>query len=513
MLHESQIPKSCDLCYANKEKCERAPGRTDCERCCRVGRPCESKRRVKRPGRPPRRPLEGTRPQGAAANASSAGIEGQGRQLCRKSRPAMAAYPPNRGRDISSSTWRNVLTVTHDLTDSQLSLLYRTVHQPDFVLQFLLGPSFCLPQRDKLVLHLLSSRATVLDGYLACALSFDTTCREDQLTARLQMNNGFKHAAAALRTLRSLSAAGDGLEMASCLILGCQLLHFAIKIGGGELIDICAQALSSVTPHLEAEKGPFDPAYSSFLTSLVMTETSEGFFKTRMPSFRLDEEAVKRFPVDGAIGISVSLLTPLHDLAVVNVEMWQEFQRKQQRKRSADSSTSTDAETSSTPSSASSPSLMDRLDEVEHRIQQWQPRVPEDLSTKYTATEVMHMMCQAQIMRLAGLLVAHRLRHPFGEEDDAARAMSSTILSQLDMAAAVTGKVPRCIDLPLIVSCMELEDDDDRRRRLSTFSSIGRYSGRFQQRIWGLIELVWAARRKPLRLHWYQLGQVIASIP
>lgn len=473
MIHESQVPRSCDRCYAVKERCEWTAGAVKCERCTRVGHMCESKRPIKRPGRPPAPFLQPPVKQAKVVTHTNT-IEDSPAELIKDMIPS-----PLTSATVDASIWKTVLSTVEHLSQSDLALLDRAVHQDDFTQKLVIGPSFYEGHRQKLVYHLLSSRQIVLDGYLAFALSYGD---------KVQVNDSYKRAASALLTLRSLQVKSR-LDITSCLMLGWQILHFVLKVGGGELLEICNQTLSLIKPHYISEKY-FESAYFTFLTSLVFTETAECLIKTRMPTLRVDHPAASN-QIDGCVGLCTGLLPHLYDLAVINVDM-------QKRSQTQDGAV------------VDASDLRTKLEDIKLNIRDWKPHVPEDFCTKFTALEVSHMLCQTQVTQTAALLIIHRLQHPFGTEDGTASALASTILSHIDMTVHITGKTPMCVDLSLIVACLEVEDESERAQRLRSFSSIGSYSGVFQDRIKSLITQVWAARRRRPTFYWYHLGDILS---
>lgn len=471
MLHESQVPRSCDRCYVVKERCERTPGVAKCERCTRVGHACESKRPTKRPGRPPAPYLQ------SGSRRSRAGGAGAHHKNPVSRRKKDASTPPTAP---ATTAWQNVLSSVGHLTHQEVALIDRAVNHDDFTKQFVLGPSFFNDHRQKLVFHLLSSRPVVLDGFLAVSLA----CGD-----KMMINHSFKHATSALLKLRSFIIK-DRLDMTSCLVLGWQILHFALNAGGGQPLEICSQTLDLIKPHYAAEKH-LESAYVTFLTSLVFTETAECLMQTRMPTLRVNQ-AQHATQIDGCVGLCTTLLPLLYDVAEINFEM---YTRSQQIPNA---------------SPRNMVDLLERLEIVKMSITLWKPPVPDDFCTKYTSVEIAHMMCQMHVTQTAFLLIIHRLQHPFGTENGTAQALASTILSHLDMTVHVTKKTAMCVDISLIAACLEVEDEADRAQRLRSFSAIGSHSAVFQQRINGLISLVWAARLRQPQLYWYHLGSILA---
>ncbi|KAK2595407.1 hypothetical protein QQS21_006881 [Conoideocrella luteorostrata] len=481
MVHDSQVPRSCDRCHSLKERCKWTPGCPQCERCTRVGHVCKTRRPIKRPGRPPApfvtsRVKHSRRIQqwpGRTASPASTTTTTPEPDLSRSLSPV--EYVAN------TSIWKNRLSAFGQLTKPELALLDRAVHQDDFIQLFVLGPSFCDAHRQKLVFHLLSSRHTVLDGYLAFALSMGD---------RLQANNSYKYAASALVTLRSLSVT-DPVDSASCLILGWQILHFVLKLGGGELLEVCSQTLSLIKPYFSSARA-IDSAYFSFLTSLVVTETAECLFKARKPTLRLDHPATSTH-IDGCVGLCTSLAKYAYDVATLNHAMH----------RTCRSTQLQDADITWS-------ALIEDLNNLECQVRSWKPNIPIDFCQKYTATEVAHMMCQAQVMHTALLLIMHRLRFPFGIEDATAFHLASSIINCMDMALHITGKRPRGMDMPLNVASVEIADESERAQNAARFSAIGKYSGVFQERIGNKMALIWTARRSRSDMYWYDLGDILS---
>lgn len=475
MIHMSLVPRSCDRCYTSKERCIWAPGSLTCERCARIGHACRSKRPIKRVGRPPggylsssmKRTKLGTQKSDMSAkrNKNTATTVTTTTTLA----PAM----------VEGSIGQTLLSTIEGLGQPELDLLNRTIHQDDFTEQFVIGPSFYHGHRQKLVFHLLSSRRIVLDAYLAFALS----CGD-----QAQVNTSYKKAASALFTLRSIQIK-DHLDITSCLMLGWQLLHFVFQLGGREILQVCSQTLSLLKPHYAAGKH-FETSHLSFLTSIVLTETAECLMMTKLPTLKL-QHAEASSQIDGCVGLCTGLLLHLYDLAAINVDMQHRSRQGQYKAKGL-------------------PDLRTRLEGVRLKIRDWKPQLQTKIFTKFTALEVAHMLCQHQIMQTAALLIIHRLQHRFGKEDGTASALASTILSQIDLTVHVTGKSPLCVDLPLIVACLEVEDDSAREQRLRSLSAIGRHSAVFCDRIKSMVMQVWTARRQGRIVFWHDIGHLLS---
>ncbi|KAJ6125269.1 hypothetical protein N7471_012586 [Penicillium samsonianum] len=61
--------------------------------------------------------------------------------------------------------------------------------------------------------------------------------------------------------------------------------------------------------------------------------------------------------------------------------------------------------------------MVERLDTIQDSLERWQPSPPPDFIERFTQSEVVGMLAQAKILRLAALLIVHRLRYLYGQCD------------------------------------------------------------------------------------------------
>lgn len=364
--------------------------------------------------------------------------------------------------------------------DDDLRILERIVSD-DFIKQFV-HPSFCSAHRESLLSFLVRSRAVVQDAYLACAIALpwpgEDICKP---LDNVRLTNGHQRASKALAALRSQCTSKES-DVALCLALGVSLLTFAMRFGGNEAFAICSTVLGTVKATRGLRLEP--PLDLSFLNCLVLHETAECLMRARVPTLRL---CLPQPPggADRYLGICQSILPRFYDLCLLSHEMRQ--------------------------GTYDCLSAHERLEELERTIRDWRPDVPDAAAGSFAPTELSHLTCQASIMQMAALLVLHRLRHPFGTEQAAAQALAASILTQLDMTARLTGRTPRCVDLPLMIACVEIEDSDARARHVKRSSSIGIYSHLFLRRVESWISAVWELRRQRTDMMWYDLGSVTVA--
>ncbi|KAJ6441520.1 amidase [Purpureocillium lavendulum] len=471
MLHESQVPRSCDRCHTLKERCQRIPSASKCDRCDRLHLPCLSNRPIKRPGRRPR-PYHHLRatPKTPSSTASTVSL------------PTPPAEDKDGGKDRDK--WLALcsgLTMLADAApvDDDVHVMQRILSD-DFLQQFVL-PSFCEAHRETLVSQFFAARPVVKDAYVACAISMpgpgeDVNAPLDDV--RLAIS--YRRASAAVAALRDVRVKGVH-DVPLCLAVGGALLTFAYRVGGSDALAICTNVLSMAKDLYEAKGGAIS-ADLGFLTCLVLTETSECLLSGKVPTLRLRPPPAS---VDRYVGLFQTLMPYYYDICELSSDM--------SRNPGLDTT--------------------ERLDALERDVRSWLPDMPEGFINHYSAVEVSRMTCQANVMQTAALLILHRLRHPYGTEQGAAQAMSTSILRQLDVTRLITGQAPRCIDLALLVACLEVEDEAERWQHLRDVSSIGIYSGLFRKRVAGLISRAWAARRIYSPFYWHDLGSIREGLP
>lgn len=97
---------------------------------------------------------------------------------------------------------------------------------------------------------------------------------------------------------------------------------------------------------------------------------------------------------------------------------------------------------------------------------------------EFSSVEVVHLLAQARVYRLAALLMAHRLQHHFGHENADAQAdiWSREIMMELEMARRVTQQPIRFVTLPFIVAAIEIRDPV---ARIKADENVDEYVDRF----------------------------------
>lgn len=351
-------------------------------------------------------------------------------------------------------------------------LLQRMLSQGSLLGPFSIASSFCEPTRKQVIPHLLISN-TLQDALLACAISWVGDVDGQVNPGRL--SSCYQYASSALATLASLQVTSSE-TMADCLMLGSIVVTFAVKSRVNDISAISGRTLGLIAP-VYAVSDPVRCEPLVFLSCMVMWEIGGCLFHCEVPSLRF-KPPTKTY-VDRHVGLCGTLLPLLYDICELSHAL------AHADKGDAD--------------------IINSIDTLEQTVHRWQPAVPDGFTASFQAVEVAHMLCQAQVMRLAVLLVMHRLRYPFGLTDAPAQALSMAILSQLEMAFTVTKEPVRCITLALLVACLELKGDE-RQEWLPRVGVFSGYSPEFGKHVEGTLTSFWAALDSVGTIPWYDLA-------
>ncbi|EGX93706.1 Fungal transcriptional regulatory protein [Cordyceps militaris CM01] len=488
-MHESQIPRSCDRCYFIKERCIRAPDSDSCDRCLRLNHECVRQRAPKRPGR---------RPKKAPAAARD---QQQQQQQQQTASPASHPASPHADAHETSSMLDRVVADL-GLSTVEARLLRQSILSEQFVEQFIVGPSFGATHRAYMARQLYGAPLTLGHAFIASAMSWG---EESDVTSPApgsakahsdHFERMYNHATRAVATLRSLQPA-TAPEMCLCIVLGATIVSFTLKLRVADARAICRQTLELVKPVYtdEALLAATPPDDLCLMSCLQLTNVAESIMFCEPPTLRYRNALHGPEYVDRFVGIAHSILPLLHDVAALSFR----FKRERARARAADDNAAAALRQAELAHAA-----------LEREVRLWMPGGRAEFAEgRFTPTEVAHMLCQAEAFRNAARLVLHRLRCGFGEQDEAAQAMSSHVLTSVKVTALVTGSIPVCIDFPLIVACLELESESERADYLSSLSPISSYSSRFHDRTRVIFDAAWEARRNGQSLYWHDLAAFI----
>ncbi|KAL6237712.1 hypothetical protein BDW75DRAFT_248718 [Aspergillus navahoensis] len=452
--------RSCDRCYTIKVKCQ--PGRNrqaaTCRRCERLGHKCQTLRKIRPPGR---------RPQ--TTSTSSPAMIRPGSEE--------AGESPIVLQPISNP--RLFITLRSD-EETTIDFLFSTTA---FISHFAIGPSFRNKMRQSLQSRFLISPESLLDGFLACAGEF--ALRSGHLQIQTQAQN-MSRCATAIRKLRALDPPTDLAQVRLMLTLGTSILTYdqmaspaaSASVHGRGAFMICRYILSHAKPWYDPP-GPLVqlPEMDIEMNCLIYLDTAEYLIHRLMPVLRLRSRDRNEPVVDRYIGLCYSLLPLLYDVCEIGVDA--------KNKRDG---------------------WLRAWEKVRDAVTEWQPSAPAGFAELYTSKEVIGMFAYANIHRQLALLVLHRLRYRFGEEDIAAKAYSESILAESETCFQLTGEYPFQIGLPLLVAGFEFTDFFQRERLIRTH--FGANHGLFAQphgRVRYLLGLVWNEKDTVANVSWFDV--------
>ncbi|KAJ0115126.1 hypothetical protein J7T55_001535 [Diaporthe amygdali] len=338
--------------------------------------------------------------------------------------------------------------------------------------RFLIGPTFLKNHCQLVMSQLFYSTVELKDALLASSIAWTDEVGES--------HDCYRKASSAICTLSEFEIR-DEADASMCLTLGALLHTFALKLRVDDIFTICTQTLERIKPLYES-KPYIEPSKLYMLTCMVFGELFECLLRCQVPPLRYKPPADQSY-VDRYAGVCVTLLPLLHDICELSHAM-----------SFADESDRAD--------------ILNALDDVGRAVADWMPPVPGSFMATYTASETMHMLCQAQVLQTAALIVIHRLRHPYGSQDEPALAMASAIMRQLDMTQQVTGGNVKCVDLAVLVACFEFQGKDRLREQHRMPDLVG-YSDKHKRRIRDIIESFWSARDSGNVLYWYNLAGAV----
>ncbi|KGO66098.1 Protein of unknown function DUF3468 [Penicillium italicum] len=353
---------------------------------------------------------------------------------------------------------------------------FSVIHSP-----FIYSGSF-IPISQKTIYVILQLSAPILtEGYLAF-LGLMTNYQKSPIIRRNEPD--MLMAAKGLQRLRSVRISHD-YDAACALFLGQTMYVFNILTApcSSTAHSIVRSSLMSAKPWLP--RLIQTPIMDTITMSPILIDTVECLVHREIPIIRLDPQP--RVIVDRYLGLCATLLPHLYDICECSNTL----------KREAPA---VGSELYST--------LHDRLDEIEVLIRRWRPQTPSGLFDSYGQHAVLAMVTQANLYRLAALLIIHRLRYPLGIEDEAARKLANGIFSELSFFAKSAGNLKESTALslvfPLTIAMFEIHgpgEDLVERLALASFTVQSVCLSRLQE----FVQLARALRESGYEGIWFEM--------
>jgi hypothetical protein len=360
-----------------------------------------------------------------------------------------------------------------NLQPEEKELLMFLLSQPGSLDQYVACPSFQSGQQQLFSVQLPAALPSLKDALLACAI----TVKQLQVGTAMGTDTTFSvhYILKAMDVLRSLPVLSSQ-DAVLCHALG-GLLAFSISsaIGVG-VPSICRHCLGTTTPFVgttvsDANKDP----WKSFL---VLLETMDCLVYRQKPTLRIQVPA--SVVVDSRLGLCLPLLPYYHDLCVISSSLL------------------------NTTDVSILARLQKQLDDIHCIVEPWQPSHLDQLVEQFDSAEIVHLLAQAKLYRLGALLVGHRLRYPFGQEDAQAEIWSKEVMMELEMAKRVTKRSMRFVTLPFIIAAVEVRDQSQRLKTLELVEDcVDHYAQFLQKATKTFLSRVWHERDLNLTTRWF----------
>lgn len=453
---------ACDRCYELKERCARISTTIDCPRCERLGLTCSTIRPVRPSGRRVQRQV--LKPSRAGQVLSTTSIPSQS---------STAEHVDT----LNVGSW---LQDIPGIDSEEKELLMSFLGKPENLDCYVVSSSFQVQGQRSLAAPLPAAWPVLKDAYLACARSLKmlrtgSVADDDQ-------DIDLRQASSAMMTLTSLPVAT--IEDATlCLTLGAVLALFVYSAIGVGVADICNYCLSITRPFLDTTEPDNDT--TSQQSFLALLEIMDCMVHRREPTLRIQVRNPES--VDRHLGLCLPLLPYFHDLCTISSSQYS------QRPRTADDTTSYSIH------------IQKRVLAIHAAIETWQPSTANNnLMTRFDTAEVIKLLTQARVYRLAGLLVSHRLQYPFGQRDSQADIWSREVLRELDLARSVTKQSIRCVTLPFVVAAIEIRDPSERVKALGDVDEyVDHFTPVIRNATKMFLERVWCERDVGVTSRWF----------
>jgi len=345
--------------------------------------------------------------------------------------------------------------------------------------KYLIGPSFHESHHRSFVQSILRPAPILKNAAVACAAVLFGDQYAQYTNTSVEV--GHRRAALAVSELRSLKISQEQ-DLITALVLGVAMVTFAFHVADGQPFLISHYTLALVKPAYSSLLA-MDPGIMDFLMCLVSTETFECLLTSETPTLRINEND-RRNVVDRYLGLTGPLFAHLYDICEVSNRLRDKGGRMNMH-------------------------IAQRVEDIQESLNKWQPSPPPDFLERFTQAEVVGMLAQAKVLRLAALLIVHRLYYPFGQCDKEALQLSRAITMEFDMILQFTGHSMPCTALAYLVACFEITGPEARAAAVDKSQQFVTFSRQSQVRFRKTLLSVWSAKDLGNRIYWFDLGHYI----
>ncbi|OQE27426.1 hypothetical protein PENSTE_c004G01947 [Penicillium steckii] len=317
-------------------------------------------------------------------------------------------------------------------------------------------------------------------AYFAYALSVTNTRSCGVKLSQDERFTSYRHASLALQSLRDIHVT-SAQQAATCLILGTMIMLFAMFERPCNVYTLSRQTLILLQPVYDTLTRP-GPNQFFFLTGIIMLEMIGSLIYGTVPALHFREPEDSPY-IDRYLGLSTSLLPVLSQVCELNWAVSPAGQGERDIHW-----------------------ITDTMDKLEAATLTWKIDFPKGLCQSFSAIEIAHIFCQAQVMRMAALLMIYRMRFPFGTHDLPARTIGISILTRLESTMLATGKPVKFVMVPVLVGCIELIGEE-RDRWMPHVPKLACCSNGYGSYIQAVVRACWAVRDSGVHFKGYGVGQ------
>lgn len=351
----------------------------------------------------------------------------------------------------------------------------------------LVGPTF-LKAQQKVILDRLVAAGPVVKDALLVAVSWFAKDRELDLDGTTE-DECYSRAASAVARLGSIHVSSeDPQSLRTCLVACVAILSFPLSWASAETLLLCRYTLNTIK-HAYKNVHPLLEELDDLAVFLAVNyhESVQCLIHGAAPSLRLEPLSKYKTYVDRFFGLSWPLVSYFYDLAQLNNSLYHADPKE-------------------------CIAIYHALAFVEHQLRSWQPNPPTDLLARFTSAEILHLSTQAQLWRLTLLLVAHRMRYPFGMEDSTASLMAQEILHQLEFAGQVTGYPVNAGDFSFVLACFEIDSPEERAQVIQKMDHLVKMTMDCRRNVTGVLTSFWKSKSKFHDISWRNLAEHLPGV-
>ncbi|KAJ0150457.1 hypothetical protein CTA2_448 [Colletotrichum tanaceti] len=360
------------------------------------------------------------------------------------------------------------------LDTAERNSLSRLLHKSNFM-QYFIGPSFVDSMQLDMTVHLFSMFDQGKDAYIAMYSAFAATMGLE--TGQYDPDANLHRGAMAVEQLRSCPLPTlKREELLPWAGLGLGIVYFSNMALGTSAAPVRRYILSHVR-HLLGTTQISTTRTHYILVYLTAVDINECLMQRELPVCGIAPPDGGH--VDAYVGVCMPLLQHLYDLCRISYHLHHEVDVDEQTLA---------------------------LDALERDVEAWQPVIPPDFTSRFTTGEVIHMLAQSRIYKTAAMLFIHRLRHPFGDGDEMASAMSKSILSDLRMTLTVSKDTQRCVSFPYMLAAIEARDAAEKETALEAMSALtDAFNARYKTGMAAFVQAVWDMRDANPGMSWLDM--------